>query len=287
MDQLTELLTRLARSVDLSRAPAVTDLQDRFQHGRLRVLLVGEAKRGKSTLGNAILRRQVLPEGVVPLTAVTTTVRQGTPERVDVHCIDGHLISAPIADLTLYVTETGNPSNQRGIDQVIVYLDSPLPHPSMELLDTPGVGSIHQHNTAMAETAMGAMDVAVFVVTMDPPISAAEVALLGRVRKLAARVYVVLNKIDQLEPADRSTAERFTRQVGADALQTEPDDVALFPVSARAAIRAAAAGDADGWAASGMAGFTRTLRQHLDSSWRTDLAVSIAGAARRLVTELL
>ena len=192
-----------------------------------------------------------------------------------------------MADIARYVTETGNPGNERGVDHVVVYLDSALPHPCMELVDTPGVGSVHQHNTVTAETAMRTMDVAVFVLTMDPPISAAEYDLLSRVRGLSARTYVVLNKVDQLDPDDRVEAERFTRQVLADALTADPAEVAVFPVSARAAVRATAAHDDVGWQASGMAAFTSTLREHLDSSWQDDLSVSIAGAARRLVAELL
>src|SRR5664279_4989610 len=286
-ERLTDLLTALAGAVDTSRAVAVAELQERWVQARLRVLLVGEAKRGKSTVGNALLRRQVLPNGVLPLTAVATTVRAGAPERIEISHRSGGVSTAAVGDLDRFVTETGNPANEQGVDHVVVYLDSPLPHPCMELVNTPGVGSVHQHNTTAAETAMRTMDVAVFVLTMDPPISAAEYDLLSRVRGLSARTYVVLNKVDQLDPADRVEAERFTRQVVADALTADPAEVAVFPVSARAAVRGAAAHDDVGWQASGMAAFTSTLREHLDSSWQDDLSVSIAGAARRLVAELL
>src|SRR5664279_2725864 len=64
-NRLAGLLGSLAESVDAPRAGAVAELQERWAQARLRVLLVGEAKRGKSTVGNAILRRQVLPAGVV------------------------------------------------------------------------------------------------------------------------------------------------------------------------------------------------------------------------------
>ena len=53
----------------------VTAIGDRLRSARLRVLVAGEAKRGKSTLVNAFLGRMVLPVGVTPVTAVATTVR--------------------------------------------------------------------------------------------------------------------------------------------------------------------------------------------------------------------
>src|SRR5664279_5202919 len=63
--------------------------------------------------------------------------------------------------------------------------------------------------------------------------------------------------------------------------------LACQPTSSWAAVARTAAHDDVGWQASGMAAFTSTLREHLDSSWQDDLSVSIAGAARRLVAELL
>lgn len=46
----------------------------RWHERRLGVLVAGEAKRGKSTLVNPLLGRPVLPTGVIPVTAVATTV---------------------------------------------------------------------------------------------------------------------------------------------------------------------------------------------------------------------
>lgn len=71
-------------------------LVDRLDAARLRVLVAGEAKRGKSTLINALLGRDVLPSGVTPLTAVATTVRYGDDSRVEVAFRDGHEEKHPL-----------------------------------------------------------------------------------------------------------------------------------------------------------------------------------------------
>ena len=286
-DELAAALARLAEQIDDARTATVKDLQLRWSSARLRVLVVGEAKRGKSTVGNAILRREVLPTGVTPLTAVATTVKLGSPERVEVHQLDGTVVTAPLSELARYVTEAGNPGNEREVADVVVHLASGLPHPSMELVDTPGVGSVYQHNTDAAQTAMTRMDLAVFVLSADPPISAAEQTLLARVGSLSARTFVILNKVDQLDLADRVEAERFTRDAASVALDIPAGDVTLFNGSARQAVRSNAAHDAAGWVNSGMAAFTHALQEQLNRSWRTDLAVSIARSARRVVSELI
>lgn len=88
-------------------------LLDRLDAARLRVLVVGEAKRGKSTLINALLGRDVLPSGVTPLTAVATTVRYGDESRTEVAFLDGHEEKHPLTALADFVTEVRNPRNQR------------------------------------------------------------------------------------------------------------------------------------------------------------------------------
>jgi hypothetical protein len=55
----------------------VRELRSRLLEQRLQIAVLGQFKRGKSTLLNAILGEPVLPTGVVPLTAVPTFIRWG------------------------------------------------------------------------------------------------------------------------------------------------------------------------------------------------------------------
>lgn len=65
------------------------------------------------------------------------------------------------------VTERGNPGNRRGLASVIVVVDAPVLARGVELVDTPGTGSVYAHNTAEAEAALDTMDAAVFALTAD------------------------------------------------------------------------------------------------------------------------
>ena len=66
---LTAALNKLAALGTERDREQLLALLDRLDAARLRVLVVGAAKRGKSTLINALLGRDVLPSGVTPLTA--------------------------------------------------------------------------------------------------------------------------------------------------------------------------------------------------------------------------
>lgn len=208
-------LREVAPEPDQARLDA---LDQRVAAHRLRVLVVGEAKRGKSTLVNRLVGRDVVPTGVLPLTAVATTVRAGIggDDHVRATYTDGREQLLPLEHLEGLVTERRNPGNALGLTSVEVVLASGrlLQHP-VELVDTPGTGSVFEHNTQAAVAEYASLDAVIVVVAADPPISAAERDLLQRVAALAVRTFVVLNKSDQLDQVELVEAVRFTESVCA------------------------------------------------------------------------
>jgi GTPase Era involved in 16S rRNA processing len=267
---LARALDELASLVDARDTAAVEELRRRLTGQVLRVLVVGEAKRGKSTLVNALLGRPVLPMGVVPLTAVTTVVTYGDHEHAEVAFTGGRRERVDLEEVGAYVTERGNPDNTRGVDAVTVYVDAPLLAGGVELVDTPGTGSVLEHQTVEANAALDAMDAAIFVLTVDPPVSSSERAWLREVRDQAVRVFCVLNKADYLTDADLMEALRFTHDVVTGELG---DDVDVWPVSARAALEGAGQTSVtdERWRA-----FADVFTRYLGTEAGRDLTVSIA-----------
>lgn len=270
-DALARLLAELRSVAPIDDGPVLDDLERRLSSSVLRVLVAGEAKRGKSTLLNALLGRDVLPTGVVPVTAVATVVRSGPVEQVVARFADGSERTLPMSALPGLVTEDANPGNVRGVRTVEVQLPTGLPD-GVELVDTPGVGSVHEHNTAEAETALGNMDAAVFVLTADLPISASERAFLRSVRGRAVRLFCVLNKVDRLDAAELQESLGFTRRV----LDAELGaDMPIHPLSARAE-RSCPGGEP------GFARFLRDFSAYLRADASADLRRSVAGHAARI-----
>src|SRR4030042_1781542 len=69
-------------------AHRLQELTDRLAQGRFHLAVLGQFKRGKSTLLNALLGEAVLPMAVVPLTAVPTFIRPGQTPAARVHFQD-------------------------------------------------------------------------------------------------------------------------------------------------------------------------------------------------------
>ena len=127
MASLAELLTRAISSV---RQPSeaqreildrMTALRSRFDAGLLRVAVLGQFKRGKSTLVNALLGAPVLPTGVTPVTALPTFISAGVNTRLTITLRGGQepIVTTAIFEiprvLERYVSETQNPHNRLGV----------------------------------------------------------------------------------------------------------------------------------------------------------------------------
>ena len=181
--------------------------------------MLGQFKRGKSTLLNALLGAPVLPTGVTPVTAITTFIRAGPRTSARISFNDGKepiltSIEGEIPSLLeRYISETENPRNRLNVERVEIEVRSEYLDQGIVLIDTPGVGSTFLHNTQTAEAVLTECDAAVFVISADPPITEVEVGYLGKVKDLIPKIFFALNKIDLLDPRETSIAERFLADV--------------------------------------------------------------------------
>src|SRR5574342_266540 len=194
-------------------AAQARDLAARLEEGRYYVACVGQFKRGKSTLLNALVGEALLPCGVVPVTSAVTILRYGPEKRARVRFADGHEQPIDPDEIGAYVSESENPENRKGVRAVEVFLPSPLLAQGMCLVDTPGVGSVFTGNAAVTRRFVPHIDAALVVIGADPPISGEEVALVQDVARGVEHLVFALNKADRLSEHERSEGVRFARQV--------------------------------------------------------------------------
>ncbi|HET7172660.1 MAG TPA: dynamin family protein, partial [Nocardioidaceae bacterium] len=199
-------------------APVIRPMRTQWREQLVRVVVLGEAKRGKSSLVNALLGRPILPTGVVPVTSVSTEVTAGDVDEVTVRFTAGGTSAVPLESLGDYVAEDRNRGNHKGVASVTVRVaGTPWP-PSVVFVDTPGTGAVETGHEETARTSLRTMDVSLLVLTSDPPISARERALLAEANERSAATLVVLAKADLLAPPDLDTVVGYTAEVVADAL---------------------------------------------------------------------
>jgi len=125
------------------------ELVVKLAEDRFTLAVLGQFKRGKSSLMNAIIGRELLPIGMLPLTSAITVLKYGPIERLVVRR-DGSNFpeELPVSALAEYVTEKGNPANRKKVQTACVELPVPFLRRGIEFVDTPGIGSAITANTA-------------------------------------------------------------------------------------------------------------------------------------------
>lgn len=149
---------------DLAASTGRTDLAERLEQTRsrlrdpgVRVIVVGEFKQGKSKLINALVSAPVCPVDDDVATSVPMSVgyadqaaawvlqrQEAEGRRSAKPAVD----RVPIAldDLPRYVSEHGNPANERGIVSAEVVLPREILRGGLQLIDSPGVGGLDSAN---------------------------------------------------------------------------------------------------------------------------------------------
>jgi len=212
--------SRLLRLADLGQelgaepvAQEARELAARVAEGRFYVACVGQFKRGKSTLLNALVGCEVVPTGFVPVTAVPTVIRFGDKLRARIRLHDGSWREIAMPELKEYVTEELNPENKKAVEGAEVFVPSPLLSSGMCFVDTPGLGSVFTGNTATTQAFIPHIDAALVVVGADPPIAGEELTLVEAVGKQVQDLILVINKADRTSDPEREAAARFTRKI--------------------------------------------------------------------------
>ncbi|MHB1518003.1 MAG: dynamin family protein [Acidimicrobiales bacterium] len=280
--ELGRLVGRIAglEGCDAHLTERAERLAERIRSRRFHIAVLGEFKRGKSTLVNALIGKSVLPSGSLPLTSVATEVHIGPPH-VAVIFDDGREIATGPEAIKRYATEEGNPSNHLGVRRVEVGVDTSFGVGGLVMVDTPGVASIHEHNTAAAHDALLDSDAAVLVLSADSPLSESERELLRQLHERESQVFLVINKADHLSRQDLDQVRQF---VAGQASRIFGTTIEPYCVSAKAALERLPGLSPE------VASEFRSFREHLDRFVRTDLDGARRSAAigelRRLAGDL-
>ncbi len=185
VSELTESLTQLKEySEDIGlehTAKSIGETIEKIAKEHFEVAIVGEFKRGKSTLINALLGQEVLPADVLPATATLNRVTYSEEPYVMVEYKNGAEEKVDINKLADYVTKLSYESEKTAetVKQATVYYDTAFCKNNVDIIDTPGLNDDEQM-TNVTLSILPEIDAAVFVISANSPFSQFEKEFLEK-----------------------------------------------------------------------------------------------------------
>ncbi len=249
--QLTQTLANLIQLIEQMGCEyelykiKLEEIAERYSQGKIHLAVLGQFKRGKSSLLNALLGAQLLPTAVIPLTSVPTYIRYSEHPYVHV-TFSGNKAGDTLSSdkpqeiqkfLSMYVSEEANPNNSLNVEGVQLYYNAEILKKGVVLIDTPGIGSTHRHNTEATLNFLPQCDAALFLMSADPPITEVELEFLKQVNTKVNKIFFILNKIDYLSPDELLEVQKFIMRVIHDKAGIK-DEIAIYPVSAKQGLEA-------------------------------------------------
>ena len=276
--ETTEKILNILEGYELCtrQAGQVRQLADRMQKQEMTLAVIGQFKRGKTSLVNRILGDDILPVGIVPITAAVTRIRYqqqdgaeqaagteqqdgaeqaaGTEqpdgaERPDaeqntaahsarVWLRNGLCEEVPAQELHRYISEQENRNNELGVAEVELCTDADFLKDGLVLVDTPGVGSVHENNSRSAYDFARESDGVIFMLSVDSPINQIEIDFLRDTRRFAGKFYFVVNKIDIIDDEELQEYLDYCNALICSIMEIDPGSeeaqaIRLIPVSAK------------------------------------------------------
>ena len=209
---------------------AVKELESRVSENEVIISVIGQFKRGKSSVINAILGENILPVGIIPLTTAVTEIRKGEKFKAEVCFGDGTSLEISQTEIEDYCSEQKNKGNHKNVETVKLYTPN---HPfgdGVVLVDTPGVGSVNRHNTDSAYNYVQQSDAILFLLSVDSPVSETERDFLLNAKEYATKFFFAVNKCDEISKEDLKVFTDFCKDTISESMGSE---IVLRPISAK------------------------------------------------------
>lgn len=268
-----------------ARVSALDEMKTRLNSDDFSVGIMGEFRRGKSTVINALLGREIVPADIVPTSATPNYIRWGASPSAEIHYKDGTSKTVQVDELSHYITKINEEyaKTAETVSDAVVYYPCQFCQNGVQIVDTPGLND-DERMTYISERVLSTLDAIIMVLVPDSPFSSSEADFVANKVMVSdlGRIIFVLNKIDLIDDEDdrkrlideikrkiqSSVEEKMARLYGENSKEYEAakgkmDGIRLYPISARNALKGRVKNDAAKLQESGIQPFEEALTKLL------------------------
>lgn len=264
---------------------SLQQIQEKLANHTFAVGVMGEFKRGKSTVINSLLESEIMPADILPCSATMNRVTYDLHPHAQLKMRDGSVKDIPVEELASYVTKlTAEHENRAAeVEEAVVYYPCRFCQNGVDIVDTPGLNDDERMNK-ISEEVIPKLDAVVMVLTPDNPFSMSEAEFV-RTKLMTSdlsRLIFIVNKIDMIRrAADRvrvvesirakiqeSVMQKTADVYGLDSQEYEDTkqkmgNIRVFPLSALDALDGKMTGDQELINKSGTLAFEEALTKML------------------------
>lgn len=230
LDKINEVSSLLKSSEICNKQIAKLELlYQKFEQKEFVISVFGQFKRGKSSFINNMLGEDILPVGIVPVTSVVTQIKYG--EKCAIVSFPDGSRKIDFEELYNYINEQHNPDNVKKVTSVQIFYPCEILKSGLTIVDTPGVGSMHKHNSDAAYSFVKDSDAVIFMLSVDSPINEIERDFLIAIKEYASKIYFAVNKIDIVTADELKEYINYCQRLLCSIMDT--DTIKLYPVCAK------------------------------------------------------
>jgi GTPase SAR1 family protein len=239
------------RAALLPEPPAALEQSRRkLADNTYQVLVVGEAKRGKSTLVNALIGRSLLPTDVDIATSQVFRICPAAAEAYRLRFEDDSERAIAAADLPRFGSQVvADRDGMPRLDETIRWIEIDLPAkflpPNVRILDTPGLGALYAAHAQITERFVPHADAVIFVLESQAPIGEPEIRFVEQLLGVTPNIFFVQTKIDQFRKEAWQAVLKRNHEILQQRFGERLRDARVWPVSSTNLAKVAATNDAD------------------------------------------
>lgn len=258
---------------DLSDSMISTELalvRNELERTMFTIGVFGLIKRGKSTLLNALIGREVSSMHVTPETAVPVYVSHDKTPGAAVHFADGSTRHVAVEEVSQFTSQKHNPMNELGVTHVEQGVPVPFLRNGTRLIDTPGLDDAAADDVYTERTLqeLDVCDAGIVVFLSPPTVGATEMEFLEEVvSRDLKKTFLVCNMYPQ-HFHDKQTRRDVLNYVGGRIVEAsrragQRGQVRVYPVCAYESWQSRIHEDVDIWKKSGADRLMRDLEAYL------------------------
>lgn len=199
---VTKKIQELLEEIPCSMAENLCDsIESTCNDNKFYLGVVGEFKRGKSTMINSLIDEELLPTDILPTTATINIIEYSDKRNAFIYWNNGNVEEIEATKESLFRFTSEGTEDIENIDYIKIGIDCDLLKNGIVIIDTPGVNDISKTRVEVTKNILPNCDSILFLLDAAAPLTKSEANFLQTKilsYKLSSLMFII-SKADRLD----------------------------------------------------------------------------------------